>query len=86
MKLAKNNGCVNSNLDRKSEKDRAINQLLELVMVSITDIFTTFVQGTTENLQNEVEVLRTYVNREFQKIRQRYNNKTLYITDRWIFK
>lgn len=71
---------------KKSEKDRAINQLLELVMVSITDIFTTFVRGTTENLENEVEVLRTYVNREFQKIRDRYNNKTLYITNRWVFK
>ena len=71
---------------KKSEKDRAINQLLELVMVSITDIFTTFVQGTTENLENEVEVLRAYVNREFQKIRQRYNNKSLYITNAWIFK
>ena len=71
---------------KKAEKDRAIHQLLELVMVSITDVFTTFVNGTTENLEDEVEGLRAYVNREFQKIKNTYNNKTLFITNQWIFK
>jgi hypothetical protein len=71
---------------KKSEKDRAIHQLLELIMVSLTDIFITFVQGTTKNLENEVEVLRNYVNKEFHKIFVRYNNKTLWIKEDWIFK
>ena len=71
---------------KKSEKDRAIHQLLELVMISLTDIFTTFVNGTVVNLELEVEGLRAYVNREFQKIKIRYNNKTLFISNQWIFK
>lgn len=71
---------------KKAEKDRAMHQLLELIMVSLTDVFTTFVQGTTNNLENEVEVLRNYVNREFQKVKTIYNNKTLFITNAWLIK
>ena len=68
---------------KKAEKNHAVHQILELLTVSLTDLFTTFAAGDTENIAEAAEALKDYVNREFMKISKRYNNKTLFLTHEW---
>ena len=68
---------------KRAEKNHAVHQILELLTVSLTDLFTTFAAGDTDNIAEAAEALKDYVNREFIKISKRYNNKTLFITHEW---
>ncbi len=68
---------------KKHEKDRAINQVLEMFVIVLTDLFNTYVSGDTSNLAEDAETLRSYVNRELLKIGRQYNNKTPFISKQW---
>ena len=65
------------------EKNRAINQVLEVFQVSATDIFIAFVSGNIEDLQPPLNELRIYVNREMMKIKHKFTIKVPYITEKW---
>ncbi len=68
---------------KAAEKNRAIHNVLELLTVSLTDLFNTFVHGDGTNLEDSAENLRNYVNTELTKIKNNYNNKVPYITTDW---
>ena len=67
------------------EKNRAMNQLLELIVITLNDIFAKFVGDYHDqtNIKLQTDRLREYVNQEFIKIGYRYGNKTWSITDNW---
>lgn len=69
---------------KKAEKDRAVNQVLEMFVATLTDLFTTYVTGATDNLHKDAEALRVYSNRELHKISRHYNNKTPNIKVKWV--
>ena len=68
---------------KAAEKNRAIHNVLELLTVSLTDLFNTFVHGDGINLEDSANNLRHYVNLELTKIKNNYNNKVPYITTNW---
>ena len=68
---------------KAAEKNRAIHNVLELLTVSLTDLFNTFVHGDGTNLEDSCKNLRNYVNTELTKIKNNYNNRVPYITTDW---
>ena len=68
---------------KKSEKNREVNQILEMFIITITDLFNTYVTGSTNDLEKEANTLRSYVNRELASVENRYNNKVPFIDKRW---
>lgn len=68
---------------KRMEKNRAINQVLEVFHVSATDIFIAFVSGNMEDLQPALNELRIYVDREMMKIKHKFTIKVPYITEKW---
>jgi hypothetical protein len=71
---------------KKHEKNREIHQLLELLTVTLTDLFTTYTNGTTNSLEKSAHNLRNYVNVELLKVKKRYNNTTPFISENWVCK
>lgn len=68
---------------KKVEKNRAINQILEVFHVSATDIFNAFVTANIEDLEKPLNELRNYVDREMMKIKHKFNVRVPYITMHW---
>lgn len=68
---------------KKSEKDREINQVLDMFVIALTDLFITYVAGNTNDLEKDANFLRSYTNRELLKISKKYNNKVPYIDSKW---
>ena len=68
---------------KKSEKNREVNQILEMFIITITDLFNTYVTGSTNDIEKEANTLRSYVNKELASVEHRYNNKTPFIDNRW---
>lgn len=68
---------------KRMEKNRAINQVLEVFHVSAADIFNTYASGNLEDLNNPLKELRVYVDRELMKIKQKFTIKVPYITEKW---
>jgi len=68
---------------KAAEKNRAVYNVLELLTVSLTDLFNTFVYGEMRNLEESAETLRNYVNSELTKIKNNYNNRVPFITVDW---
>lgn len=68
---------------KKSEKDHDLNQILNMFVTSLTDIFKTYVSGSTNDLEKDAVALRSYANKELMIIGHRYNNKVPSITDDW---
>lgn len=69
---------------KRAEKNHSVHQILELVAVSLRDIFTRFVDAKGAiDIVAETEGLRQYANREFQKVQLNYANKTPFITHTW---
>ena len=68
---------------KKSEKDRNINQVLEMFVISLTDLFNIYMAGDIDDLEKNANELRLYVNMELSKISSRYNNSVPEITDNW---
>jgi hypothetical protein len=68
---------------KKAEKNRAVNQVLEMFVISLTDLFTTFVTGDTNALADDADALRSYANRELIKIGRSYNNKVPFVNKQW---
>ncbi len=68
---------------KKSEKDRAVYQILDMFIVTMTDIFNNYVNGDCDNIGEVAERLRLYANRELQKVRKRYANTVPHITPQW---
>ena len=60
---------------KKAEKDHDVNQVLEMFIATLRDIFNTFIEGHIINLKNTTEELRCYVNKQLINIENRYNNK-----------
>jgi hypothetical protein len=69
---------------KKSEKDNEINQVLDMFVTSLTDLFNTYVTGHTLDFSKSAEALRGYVNKELTKISSAYGNKTPYISSQWV--
>ena len=68
---------------KKSEKNREVNQILEMFIITITDLFNTYVTGSTNDLEKEANTLRFYVNKELASVENRYNNKVPFVDNRW---
>jgi len=69
---------------KKSEKNREVNQILEMFIVSITDLFVNYVSGfTMENLNKDAIALKKYANSELDKISYKYNNRVPYFDSSW---
>lgn len=69
---------------KKTEKDRAVHQVLEMFTTSMIDLFNTYVTGQTNNLEKQTNALREYVNHELAKIGNQYNNKVPRIGSKWV--
>jgi len=68
---------------KKHEKNREVHQLLELLTVTLTDLFTTYADGSTNSLEKSAHNLRNYVNVELLKVKKRYNNTVPFISKKW---
>jgi len=68
---------------KRAEKDREIHQILEMFHISATDIFNTYVAGNILTIQEPLEQLRAYTNRNLLKIKHKYNVKVPYLEANW---
>jgi hypothetical protein len=68
---------------KKAEKNRAIHQILDMFMNTMTDLFNNYVGTQGVQIADEAEALRNYVNRELQKVKRRYANTVPHITPQW---
>lgn len=68
---------------KRFEKNRYINQILEVFHVSATDIFNAFVTSNIEDLEKPLEELRNYVDKELMKIKYKFNVRVPYIDKFW---
>tara|TARA_Y100000389_G_scaffold113972_1_gene111132 strand:+ start:506 stop:1681 length:1176 start_codon:yes stop_codon:yes gene_type:complete len=68
---------------KRMEKNRAINQVLEVFHISATEIFRSYASGELTELNNSLSNLRVYVDRQLMKIKQKFTVKVPYITDKW---
>lgn len=68
---------------KRAEKDREIHQILEMFHISATDIFNTYVSGNILTIQEPLEQLRTYTNRNLLKIKHKYTVKVPYLEADW---
>ena len=72
---------------KKVEKNRAVNHILEMFVVSLKDLFMIYVRRNNnqqkQNLELSTNALRKYVNKELYNIKSRYKNKVPYITPQW---
>ncbi len=68
---------------KKAEKNRAIHQILDMFMNTMTDLFNNYVAIKDVQIADEAEALRNYVNRELQKVKRRYANTVPHITPQW---
>ena len=68
---------------KSGEKNRAVNQVLDMFVVSLTDLFNTYVNGELDNLEESADALRVYANRELYKISRLYKNKTYHVDNKW---
>ena len=69
---------------KKSEKNRAIHQVLDMFINTMTDLFNNYITNVDMNIEREADALRNYVNRELAKIKKRYANNTPHITPQWV--
>jgi hypothetical protein len=69
---------------KKAEKNHDVHQVLDMFVVTMIDIFTSFVNGADIILHEHTEALRAYTNRELLKIGLRYNNRVPHIDHQWI--
>ena len=67
---------------KKSEKCQDVHQILDLLVNALTDIFTRYVSQPID-LAMEADALRQYVNRELQKVKIKYANRTPFISVTW---
>lgn len=70
---------------KKREKNHAINQILEMYVVTMTDLFNNYVSGQSNDLAKEANNLRNYVNRQFQLVKIQFTNVVPLITGDWLF-
>ena len=69
---------------KKAEKDREVNQVLDMFITALADLFNSYITGETiEFFLESAETLRIYVNRELENITKIYCNKTPIISSRW---
>jgi hypothetical protein len=68
---------------KRIEKNRAINQVLEVFHISATEIFRTYASGDLSELNNSLTDLRVYVDRQLMKIKQKFTVKVPYLTEKW---
>jgi hypothetical protein len=71
---------------KKQEKNREVYHVLELVCVTLNDIFNNFIREENYDLIKTTSTLLNYVNNEFNKIKMRYNNTCPFIYDNWLIK
>jgi len=67
---------------KRSEKCRDVYQILDMLTNALTDMFTRYVSQPVD-LAMEGEALRQYVNRELQKVKMKYSNRTPFISIIW---
>lgn len=69
---------------KKAEKDRAIRQVLDMMVNTMTDTFRMYMDDPTEHdIENELNHLREYVNRQMANISHRFKNKTMVFSESW---
>lgn len=71
---------------KKREKNRAVFQVLELFTTALTDLFSTYVDGTLAtqtSLKDQAHEIRNFVNEALRKVSRRYNNVTPQFTYGW---
>lgn len=68
---------------KKSEKNRAINLIFNMLVDTITDIFVAYNLDRAKDIDKQFENLRLYVNREFAEINRLFKNRTFRINKKW---
>jgi len=68
---------------KRAEKNRAVQQVLEMFITTLTDLFHDYVSGRIENMEEPANALRNYTNRELVKIGRLYQNKVPFIRTDW---
>tara|TARA_Y100000389_G_C17429088_1_gene501418 strand:- start:570 stop:1679 length:1110 start_codon:yes stop_codon:yes gene_type:complete len=71
---------------KKSEKSRETNLILTMFVESLTDIFSLYLRDDSPCVWDQIENLRTYVNRQFLEIGRLNKSKGLRITKTWEIK
>ena len=71
---------------KKTEKNRAIHQILELFYISAIDIFKTYMNNTLSHIETPLFELKKYANNELDKVKNKYSGKIPYISDTWQIK
>ena len=69
---------------KKSEKSRAVNLILSMLVETLTDIFIAYNRNKVDKLDVQFENLRNYANREFSEISRLFKNKALRISKTWV--
>lgn len=62
------------------------NNILSLTADGIEDTFINFSKDAVENLEQEMQAFREYVNVQFQQLKCRYKKKSLIVTKQWLIK
>ncbi len=71
---------------KRREKNNEVNQVLDMYVKTITDLFSTYVLGsldTEKSLCNQTHAIRIYVNEYLKTIAKRYNNTVPIISMNW---
>ena len=72
---------------KKREKNNDVNQVLDMYVKTITDLFSTYVRGTLDtkkkSLYLQTHAIRSYVNEQLVKVGKRYNNVVPIIGATW---
>jgi ribosomal protein L32 len=71
---------------KKTEKNRAIHQILELFYISAIDIFKTYMNNTISHIETPLFELKKYANNELDKVKNKYSGKIPYISETWQIK
>tara|TARA_A100001011_G_scaffold400160_1_gene512842 strand:+ start:3211 stop:4554 length:1344 start_codon:yes stop_codon:yes gene_type:complete len=71
---------------KEMEKNREVHNILELLYVSLTDVFNMYISDNLDTPEQACKELQQYCNRELSKVRNTYNMRIPFIDKNWTVK
>ena len=68
---------------KKVEKNQEVHNVLDMYVVTLTDLFQRFTRKDNVNIHKECLALREYVNTQLKNISKRYSNVVPFVLDDW---